>query len=280
MPGTIAEALHSAALRLEMVTDTPRLDAEILLAHALRLSRAQLLARPHHPLPASSFEALLVRRLQYEPLAYILGEWEFFSTKFRVLPPLLTPRPETEHLVETALDYLKCNGTAADVLDVGCGTGCVAVCIALHVPTCRVYAVDIHPVAVSCASYNARRHGVALACFQGDLLDAFGCRESLFDLIVSNPPYVPEGEWEALSPVITRHEDPRALLAGPDGLAVIRRLVPAAFQALRSGGMLALEIGDGQETAVRTLLKDAGMTDIAGAIDLAGISRVISGRKP
>lgn len=274
MAATVADILSESAGRLAVVTETPRLDAEMLLAHAMGLSRASLLARLREPADTSGFEVLLARRLNYEPLAYIFGEWEFFGLPMYVIPPLLTPRPETEHLVECALDFLFGQSSPCVAIDVCCGTGCVGVAIARNAPGHRLYAVDLRRDAGETTRRNATRHGVFLEVIQGDLVSAFSPQA---DIIVANPPYVSEDEWRELSPVITRHEDPGALLAGKDGLDCIRRLVPDAARCLRPGGMLAMEIGDTQFAAVAKLLAVNGFYAVECRRDLAGIQRVISG---
>jgi len=273
-PPALAHRLHLAEQQLASITETPRLDAEILLAHALGLSRAALLARLRDRIPVSGFDDLLARRLNCEPIAYILGVWEFFSIEFRVRPPILVPRPETEHLVEVALEYLNERPGAARVLDLGTGTGCVALAIARNAPRCTVYATDINSAALELARENAKTFEIPLELRHGDLFAALEADTAPFDAIVSNPPYVEEGDWPKLSPVIRRHEDPRALLAGPDGLDVIRRIIAGAPAFLRPGGLLAFEIGERHRDPVGTLLEPAGYHEIGFRNDLSGIPRV------
>lgn len=278
---TVAAYLAQTTEKLKPVTETPRLEAELLLAHALGIKRSSLLAQLQESVKISQADKLLARRLEHEPLAYIFGEWEFFGMPFHVQAPLLVPRPETEHVVEVALQFLKeriRKSTASlTIADLCCGTGCIAVALGYHAPNNRLYAVDIRSDAVATTKRNADRHNVTLHCIQGDLfapLDTF-CRS--FDLILSNPPYVPKNEWPELSPVITQHEDPKALLAGTDGLDIVRRIIPAARERLKPGGMLALEIGDGQVESVTALMKNCGFEHVVATPDLAGIDRVISG---
>lgn len=272
---TLAERLRAAALRLELITETPRLDAEILLAHALGVTRAQLLARLREDAPSHGFDELLQRRLAYEPIAYVTGIWEFFSLEFQVRPPVFVPRPETEHLVEAALDHIRKRALDRPrVLDLGTGTGCIAISIAKHAPGAEVTATDINPDALSLAHENAVRHKTSIRFLPGDLFRALGPETTPFDVIVSNPPYVEAVDWSALSPVIRLHEDPRALLAGPDGLAVIRRIIQDTPKQLVSGGFLALEIGERQRDAVERLLRDTGFRNVRFARDLAGIPRI------
>ncbi|MBI2433785.1 MAG: peptide chain release factor N(5)-glutamine methyltransferase [Candidatus Hydrogenedentes bacterium] len=278
---TTAQAVADAADALVPVTDTPRLDAEILLAHALGISRSQLLGRLRNVLPpeaAAAFQPLLARRLNYEPIAYILGTWEFFSLEFITRPPVLVPRPETEHLVEVTLEHLR--GHPGRVLDLCTGTGCVAIAIAINAPNAVVLATDIHPSAVSLARENCAKHQVDVTIHQGDLFAGLSTREPRFDVVVSNPPYVPDEEWTTLPAVIRLHEDPKALLAGRDGLDMIRRIIAGAPGWLNPGGLLALELGEDQYDAVASLLAAASFRDIGCRHDLAGIRRIIHGATP
>jgi len=279
MTATLAERLAAATRQLDAVTETPRLDAEILLARVMGIPRARLLARLRERSPAPGFAELVQRRLAHEPLAYILGEWEFFSLTFTVVPPLLVPRPETEHLVEVVLDAVK--GTRARVLDIGTGTGCVALAIAHNAPLCRVVATDISPLALATASQNAARHGLEdrIDLVAGDLFEAVGAEASPFDVICSNPPYVEQKAWDALPRVIRLHESATALLAGEDGLGVIRRLVFEATAYLEPGGLLAFEIGEGQHEAVEALLRENNYEEIGFHRDLAGIRRIAQAKK-
>jgi release factor glutamine methyltransferase len=289
---TNAERLAQAARLLQSVSDTPRLDAEILLAAALGVSRAKLLASLSERADAPAFDTCIERRLNYEPLAYILGEWEFFSLPFNVRPPLLVPRPETEHLVEAILDYKAVwDATRRDatrqcgwcppfkpfkILEIGAGTGCVSVAIAVNVPGAAIVATDLNPLAIDVARQNAERHGVLdrIAFRQGDLFGALESGDGPFDVVCSNPPYIEDAAWPDLSPVIRMHEDPRALLAGPDGLGVIRGIVNEAPDWLAPGGLLAFEIGMGQDTAVESMLRDGPYGDIRFRNDLACIRRI------
>jgi len=277
---TSAQRIAQAEELLWPVTDTPRLDAEILLAAALDIARPALLARLHERAQAPEFDDLLGRRLYYEPLAYILGDWEFYSLSIKVSRPLLVPRPETEHLVEAVLDHVQ--GARARVLDCGTGTGCIAVAVARNASRARVVATDRNPLALEVASENAARHGVAerIEFRAGDLFGALSEGDAPFDVVCANPPYVEEGAWPQLSPTIRMHEDPAALLAGPDGLDVIRRLVGEAQGFLRPGGLLALEIGEKQHGSVGDMLREHGYEDVRFHRDLAGINRIACGVRP
>lgn len=276
--GTVAQILHAAENALAPVTETPRLDAEILLARAMGVSRSRLLAMLRDACDAPGFEALLERRLNSEPIAYILGEWEFFSLEFVVRPPVLVPRPETEHLVESVLEHLAQCAPAAQALDLCTGSGCVAVSVAKNAPETSVTAVDIAPYAVTLAKENAVRHGLGdrMTVLQGDLFNALtGPPARRFGAVCANPPYVAETEWDALPLCIRRHEDPLALLAGSDGLDLVRRIADEARHWLIPGGMLAMEIGDGQSGDVNALMSALGYKVLPPVRDLAGIERIV-----
>ncbi len=286
-PPSLSRLLAASTQLLSTVSDTPRLDAELLLAQALGFSRARLLASLRDEVAAPrAFEVMLARRLNHEPIAYILGTWEFYSLEFAIHPPILVPRPETEHLVETALDFLKTLTVSRPrVLDLCTGSGCVAIAIAKNHPECAAVAVDIRPDAVALARENAQRHQVLLELCLGDLFHALpretggteGGSRPVFDLIVSNPPYVAEHEWGGLSPVIRKHEDHLALLSGPDGLDCIRRIIQESPQWLRSGGMLALEMGEQHAQEVTNLFQESGFGKVSIRLDLAGHPRIAQG---
>jgi release factor glutamine methyltransferase len=277
---TYGERLAAASERLSDVTETPRLDAEILLAHALGISRSVLLAHLRERADAPAFDEMLARRMASEPIAYILREWEFFSLRLEVRPPLLVPRPETEHLVEAVLDFI--GQDPANVLEIGTGTGCVAVAIAHNAPKSRIIATDLSVIALNNAEENARRYNVTdrITFRRGNLFEAINAAGSPFDVVCANPPYVEEGEWETLPPVIRLYEEPAALLAGRDGLDVIRRIVREAPPFLKARGLLAFEIGAGQKDAVHGLLLGCGYQDIRFHLDLAGIPRIAVAQRP
>jgi release factor glutamine methyltransferase len=220
---------------------------------------------------------LVARRASGEPLQYVLGAWDFFGREFRLSPETLIPRPETEGLAERALAVLRRKGAKPSLaLDVGTGSGCIAVTLAAELPSARVVATDISPGALRTARENARRHRVGgrllFACCDADSALKCGGR---FDVVVSNPPYVADEEWESLPDGVREHEPPRALLAGPDGLSILRRLVAGAGGLLSPGGELWCEIGAGQGAAAAALpggpLRPLGVfPDLAGRDRYAG----------
>jgi release factor glutamine methyltransferase len=267
----LREAVKDAVEALEAAgVDTPHLDAELLLAAVLNLDRAALYADPQAGLDmdaALAFDDMLRRRVRREPVAYILGRAHFRELELLVDHRVLVPRPETELLVELAE-----NGQR--VLDVGTGSGAIALAIAQERQGVRVTGIDNSPDAIEVARRNAERHGLDVEFMIADLIVG-----GPYDLIVSNPPYVRESEWAGLQPEITLYEPREALLAGPDGLDVIRDLVAAAPQALVRGGMLAVEVGQGQSRAVEALFERAGLRGVVTDRDLAGIPRVVRGRR-
>jgi len=249
-----------------------RRDAELLLMHTIARDRVYLLTHPETlltPEQAAVYEEWIARRMRHEPVQYITGEQEFFGLTFRVTPNVLIPRPETEHLVEAALARVD-RHAALRIADIGTGSGAIAVALAHALPNARITALDISPSALAVARENAERHefGSRIRFVQSDLLDAVAGGQ--FDMIVSNPPYVAEDE--DLEPQVRDYEPASALIAGPEGLDVYRRLIPQAQAALKPGGWLLLEIGHGQREALEDLL--AGWSDVSFIADLQGIPRV------
>lgn len=275
---TVREVLAETARRLAEVTESPELEASLLVAHAWGWNRTRLIMNASDTADTTALEPLIIRRLAHEPVAYILGTWEFFSLELDIAPPLLVPRPETEHLVEVALDFL--GDRQGHVLDLCTGTGCVILAIAKNARGGTWWASDLNPAAVEMARKNATRHGVEISLLQGDLFAPLPRAAGPFDVIVSNPPYVEDGDWEGLAPDIRNFEDPVALLSGNDGLDCIRRIVSEAADWLVPGGLLALEMGERQGPALRSLLERAGYEDIKITKDLAGHDRIASGRRP
>ncbi len=231
------------------------------------------------PSVSARLKALAERRRAGEPIQYITGETEFYGLPFQVTADVLIPRPETEHLVEKALG-LAAGFAQPRMVDVGAGSGAIAVALAHHLHEARITAVDVSAAALEIARGNAERNGVSsrIRFLQSDLLAAVAGER--FELIVSNPPYVPTADRDSLSVEVREHEPALALFAGEDGLAIYRRLIPAAFGVLDAGGFLLLEIGYGQWESVGAQLADAGFTQIEFVPDLQGIPRVACGRRP
>lgn len=269
---SVRDALDSAVIALGAAgCESPHLDAELLLAAALGVDRAALIADPGRavdPEPARRFAEHARRRREREPVAYILGRKGFRTIELAVDARVLVPRPETEHVVEAALDLL----AGARVADVGTGSGAIALALKAERPDLSVVATDASAGALAVARSNAERLGLEVELCLGDLLEPVS---GPLDAVVSNPPYVAERDWLGLAPEIVRHEPAEALLAGVDGLDVLRRLVPAA--AARGARFVALEVGEGQAAAVAELLSAAGYPRVEVRRDLAGIERVVVG---
>ena len=252
-----------ARLRAGPHPERARRDAETLALHLIQRDRAFLIANPLAKLSAEGavrYYALIERRLAGEPIQYITGETEFYGLPFQVNRSVLIPRPETEHLVEKVLS-LASNFERPRIVDVGTGSGAIAVALAHKLPTARIAAIDISAPALAVARGNAERNGVAdrIRFLEGDLLAPVAGEQ--FEIVVSNPPYVAESDRDSLSVEVRDYEPSLALFAG-SGLDVYRRLIPDAFAVLVAGGILALEIGCGQDTAVAGLLADSGFEQI------------------
>jgi release factor glutamine methyltransferase len=281
---TVAEALARGAARLgEAGVPEPALDAELLLRHVLGWQRATLIAGRDRPVPSASlerFEALIAERRKRRPLQHLTGTQAFWRQEFHVTPDVLIPRPETELLVETALALLR-GLPAPVVVDVGTGSGCIALSIAAELPHAEVHATDVSAAALAVAADNACRLGLAeRVCFhEGDLLEPVAEQAGRVDLIASNPPYVAEEERAALAPEVRDHEPPVALYPPLDRYSVYRRLVPAAAHQLRPGGQLVLELGHGMAEEVARLCRGEGYSIVALERDLQGIPRVLAVRR-
>ncbi len=249
---TVAETLHAATRRLASAgADDARLEAEVLLAFASGADRAHLLASlPDAVAPDSRrrFESLLARRLAHEPLAYILGHREFYAIDVACAAGALIPRPETEMLVELALDEVRERGGGVRIVDVGTGSGAIAIAIAINTPDAHIVAIEASPEALALARRNVEQYGLQgrIELRQCDLLEGAG----VLDVIVANLPYISEADWAALAPEIRDHEPREALVAGPTGTEVVERLLEQAPEHLPPGGVLAAEIGDTQAERV------------------------------
>ena len=260
-----------------------RLDSEALLLWLFRRAdpernRAWLIAHWNNPSShVAEFSALIQRRLAGEPIQYITGETEFYGLPFRVTRDVLIPRPETEHLVEKVLE-LATHFFAPRILDVGTGSGCIAVSLAHGIPHAHITAIDLSASALAIARENAKINGVEVRFIKGDLLVPVAGER--FEIVVSNPPYVASADRDTLSVEVRDFEPALALFAGEDGLEVYRRLIPAAFDALIPGGFVVLEIGYGQEQEIRALLSANGFENIECINDLQGIPRVVCVRRP
>jgi len=297
---TLQHRIRDARRRFEragIAPDEAAIDADVLARHALGgWERGRLLAELRAPVPPGfegAFEALIVRRERREPTAGIIGHREFWNLDIEVAPGVLIPRPETETLVEQTLARMvefahpgerrggggPVQVPAPAIADVCAGSGCIAIALARWLPAATITAIDVSPDALAVAGRNALRHDVAgrVVLLKGDLLEGV---DGPFDAIVSNPPYVPTGELDSLQPEVRDHEPAAALDGGPDGLDVIRRLVPQAARRLRAGGWLLFEFGFGQADAVRAVVAaEPGFEAAELCADLAGIPRVAIARR-
>ena len=278
---TVGELLEQAQQRLQSLSNSPRLDSELLLARVLQQSRTWLHTWPDKPLDddmQQTFEQLLQRRLRGEPIAHILGEQAFWSLSLQVSAATLIPRPDTERLVELALERIP---TETDwfIADLGTGSGAIALALASERPKCHLLASDRSADTLGVAQHNAERLGLTNITFvQADWLKDIP-RDNRFDMIVSNPPYICEADPH-LDQGDVRFEPREALTAGADGLNAIRTIITQAQQYLKPGGWLLLEHGYDQGDAVQKLLNLAGYTEVADFIDYGGNPRVAVARWP
>jgi release factor glutamine methyltransferase len=255
--------------------DRAKRDAETLLLHLIGKNKAWVMAHANDDFAGCSairYASLLERRVKGEPIQYIIGEAEFYALPFRVTPDVLIPRPETEHLVEKCLALAAQLAPRPRLLDVGSGSGAIAIALAKHLPNATITAADISERALAVACENARRNEVTIRFLQGDLLAPVAGER--FELIVSNPPYVAATDRDSLAVEVRDHEPFLALYAGDGGLEIYRRLIPQVFAALVPGGFIALEIGYTQQPAIHRLLADSGFTNIEFTQDLQNIPRV------
>jgi release factor glutamine methyltransferase len=281
----LRQALTAASTQLAadpQLLPTAARDAELLLLHTLEIPRVTLAAHPDRkltPNEQSRFEKKIARRLRHEPLQYITGEQEFYGLLLHVTPAVLIPRPETEHLVEAVLKLLPADKPQR-IADIGTGSGAIAIALAAHLPHAAITALDISTEALTVAQANAHTHNVAsrIQFHQSDLLSGLSRETQTFDAIVSNPPYVAESDRETLHPQVRNYEPATALFAGETGLEIYRRLIPEALLALKPNGLLALEIGYGQQIALTSLLET--WRNVSFVNDLQHIPRVALARKP
>lgn len=261
--------------------DTSQLDAELLMAYALHTTRIYIISHPNQ-LPSDEeiqqFRQMIARRTKREPLAYITGEREFWKLSFDIVPGVLVPRPETEILVETVLSQLR--GLDSPIMaEIGAGSGCIAISLAMEVPDAFIYATEDDPVALEVAGRNALKHRVSerVKIMEGNLLDPLQfdlhCK---LDAVISNPPYIPSGEIDSLQPEVAKYEPRGALDGGPDGMVYHRRILDAAREWLKPGGWVHMEIGIGQAAEVVDYAYKHGYWKARITKDLAGIERIIS----
>ena len=278
-------ALNSAVDRLSSAhVPSPRMNAELLLMFTLECDRAYLHAHPERKLSADEqrhYDQALAERERGMPAQYITGHQEFWGMDLIVTPAVLIPRPETEHVIETVLARVgvaraPSPASLLRIVDVGTGSGCIALALAKELPSAELYATEISPAALEIARANAARHQLEdrIQFHQADLLQ--GLDRGEFDFVVSNPPYVGESEADQVQLEVRKHEPRTAVFAGATGLEVIERLIPQAREALKPGGWLVMEISGTIADDVRDLL--AGWNDVQIAKDLQGIERVVSAR--
>jgi release factor glutamine methyltransferase len=282
---SVADALRAAEERLRAAgVPDPVLDAELLLRHVLGWDRAAVLTRAGQPLPGADeerFFALVDQRAGRRPLQHLTGTQAFWRHEFAVTPAVLIPRPETEVLVEMALEMLQ-GVHAPVVVDVGTGSGCVALSLAAERPDAVVHAVDASAAALAVAGENVRRLGLPgrVELHEGDLLEPVARLRGAVHLVVSNPPYVDPSEIPSLAPEVRDHEPRSALVAPQPPYGIYERLAAQAVETLRPGGRLLVEVGRGMADGVAARLGAAGLVGIETRSDLAGVARVVSGRRP
>lgn len=280
---TIAAVVAGGATRLQQSgfsREDADVDAGVIARGLLGWSLADWLSRRDADADAAfstQFDSLVTRRTTREPVAYLLGTREFYGRPFVVQPGVLIPRPETELLVDVALEWVEAIG-ARTIADVGTGSGCIAITLALEVPGLTITATDRSADALAVAKANAGVLGAADAIIWREA-DVLAGVDGPLDLIVSNPPYIPERDRESLSADVRDFEPAQALFAGADGLDVIRQLIPQAIFRLRPGGALIMEVGEGQWPAVTTMLEQAGAASVEWHVDLQGIPRIVAAER-
>jgi release factor glutamine methyltransferase len=291
---TLHEALQSAITRLTAAhVPSPRMNAERLLMFTLDCDRAYLHAHPERELRPEElrrYEDALAKRSSGVPAQYITGHQEFWGLDFIVTPAVLIPRPETEHIIETVLARVEqdrvgrtlLSAHSHHIVDVGTGSGCIAIALAKELPNAEIDATDISPSALEVARTNAIRNHLEnrIQFHEGDLLklETRNFETGNFDFVISNPPYVGESEEDQVQLEVRKHEPRNAVFAGPTGLEIIQRLIPQAHDALKPNGWLVMEISGTIVEGVKSLLR--GWADVQITNDLQGIPRVVSARKP
>jgi release factor glutamine methyltransferase len=297
LPLSVRSILREGIGRLrEARVSSETLAAEVLLLHSLGRDRTWLYSHADEqldPYRVASYFTLIARRVAGEPTQYLTGKQEFWRLEFEVTPAVLIPRPETEHVVEVALERLGAAGIQIEmktgapsrplgIADVGTGSGCLAVALAYELPHAKIFATDISAEAIEVARRNAARHGVAsrILFFQTNLLDGVSLSPLPFDLIVSNPPYVARRERASIEREVREHEPDAALFGGPTGIELYSRLIEQAGRLLRPRGNLVLELGYGAADSVRALLgAQPGWANVCVTNDLAGIPRVLAAER-
>ena len=258
--------------------DTPRLDAEVLLCYVLQKERIHLYVHFDQPLSKdelAQFKGYIKERVLHKPVAYIVGHKDFMGLEFKVTEDTLIPRPDTEILVEAVISRLKTGGEPGVIADIGTGTGAICLSLLNYLTSLKAVTVDISEKALAVAKENAQRLGLSnrIEFFHGDLLEPIKDRQ--FTAIISNPPYIPEGDIDTLAADVKDYEPVSALAAGPDGLDCYRRLVAVAGALLVDGGFLAMEIGINQREELEKLAKESDWGQVEVVKDLAGIDRVV-----
>lgn len=292
MTATVSQRLSWGETELaKRGIDTARLDAEVLLAHTLGTSRVDLILERDSVIPPDAgqrFISYIKRRQKREPVAYVTGHKEFWSLDIKVNPAVLIPRPETEGIIEKALDVIarseatKRSPKGLDILDLCTGSGCVAAALATELPHAKLSVADISPDAIEVAKRNLAFAGDRIAFFTGDLFAPFhrspitNHQSPEFDLITANPPYISESDFTGLDEDIRRYEPREALLAGPDGLSISKRIIEEGYRYLKPGGTIIIEIGAGQAAPLLAYVKNTGKYSGLGVVkDHSGIDRFL-----
>ncbi len=270
---TVAQAIRDGAARLDGIADNPRLESRLLLAHALGVTQNDLIREPGLVVNTSAFQALLTRRIDREPVALIVGHREFWSMDFQVSPATLVPRPDSETLIQAALDAFRGRPPPERILDLGTGTGCLLLALLTEFPAAFGIGIDLNPVAAALAKGNAARFGLAgrSSFMAGNWTNALS---GSFGLIIANPPYIRAADIEALMPEVARHEPRAALDGGADGYDAYRAIVPQLVRHLSRDGSAVLELGAGQAGYVMQCGREAGL-EASVRHDLAGIARAV-----